>query len=305
MYQSYNDKEKENLAKYSALLKGFVTNGMEMLSERMNSKKTLRTDLASFLLFRQIMETGDAIGELIKIGCVNASKPLLRTLLECYCQLAYMFKDNEDRKALQFLYHYEIRKRDYYERLAYPKKGGSFFQKLKKDRLLQNEDIFQGQKQVYLNSINEITKTLNDQEYEPIKEEYSRTENKKGNKETRKVGKVKYWYELFDGPSNTESVLMQLEEPALYEFPYRDCSAYSHGEDIVHSNLESNGEDTVGISALRDIRQFSTIVDPTINLIGKSFKLFIENKVENKDLYKARLSPLMLTAFVLSKKDSL
>lgn len=58
----------------------------------------------------------DAIQELIKVGCVNASKPLVRSLLEFYFQLAYLLKDNEERKALQFLYHYHIRQQDYYKK---------------------------------------------------------------------------------------------------------------------------------------------------------------------------------------------
>ena len=93
-----------------------------MFEEKMHSKEILKTDLASFLLFRQVLEIGDSLVVLIQSGCINASKPLIRSLLECYFQLAYVFKNNEDRKALQFLYHYETRLKDYYEKLAYPKK---------------------------------------------------------------------------------------------------------------------------------------------------------------------------------------
>src|SRR5688500_1109274 len=130
MYQEYNLNDKKLLSELSDLIKGFTANGIEMLIRMLKSKESLKTDLATNLLFRQTLEMGDAIQELIKVGCVNPSKPLLRSLLEFYFQLAYLLKDNEERKALQFLYHYQIRQKDYYIKLTFLKTDGSFFIKL-------------------------------------------------------------------------------------------------------------------------------------------------------------------------------
>lgn len=102
MYHNHDENEKQNLLRLSALIEGFTKTGLEMFENTMNSKEILKTDMASFLLFRQTLEMGDALSTLIKLGCVNASKPLVRTLLECYFQLAYLFKENEERKAYSF-----------------------------------------------------------------------------------------------------------------------------------------------------------------------------------------------------------
>ncbi|SRR6266498_3779517 len=300
MYQEYTDKEKESLNNFSELIKAFVATGMEMLTQRMNSKETLRTDLASYLLFRQIMETGDAISELIKIGCINASKPLLRTLLECYFQLRYLFESDHDRKALQLLYHNEIRKKDYYENLAYPDKGGSFHQRLKNDKHLKGIDISNEQKEIYIDNIRKINETTNAVDYAEIKKEYNKIETEK-TKSKGKQYKVKYWYELFEGPKNAEGIMTKLKETALYEFIYRDCSSYSHGEDIIHPNLEPNDDITFGISALRDIRQLSIIANNAVMLIERSCLFFLKNKIDEPREFAEELLPFIEKAIEYRK----
>jgi hypothetical protein len=295
MFQDYNPHEKENLNKYSKLIKEFVDNGIIILSKKINSKANVRKDYASLFLFRQIVEVGDAISELIKIGCINACKPLLRTLFECYFQLHFLFKEDEDRKSLQLLYHNEIRKRDYYEKLAYPNKGGSFHQRLKNDRHLNEIDLSNEQKEIYIENIKKINTIINDFDYKDIKEEYDRIEKDK-EKANGKKYKVKYWYELFEGPKNAEGIMIILKETALYEFIYRDCSAYTHGEDLVHPNLEPSDESTFGISSLRDIRQLIVIANNAILLIERCCLLFLQYKVDNPKKYTEKFFPLVAKA---------
>ncbi len=142
--------------------------GHEMWLEKLNARESRKTEMASNLLFRQILEMGDAIQELIKVGCVNASKPLLRTLLECYFQFRYQIIDNEERKALLFFYHYEMRLKEYYRKLAFPKEGGSFFEKMKNDNLLKGSK-FNKQRQNYIDNIKKIEQTLSSDDYKKLR----------------------------------------------------------------------------------------------------------------------------------------
>lgn len=209
-------------------------------------------------------------------------------MLECYFQLVWLFEDNEERKALQFLYHNEIRLREFYEKLAFPEKDGSFFQKLKNDKHLKGVHLGQNQKKIYLENIRKIDETLNVIDYKEIANDYERTEWKKSKKPEKK-GKVSYWYELFDGPTSIDGLATKLKEAGLYEFIYRNCSSYAHGEDIVHPNLESLGKDTMGVSALRDLRQLEIIVDNVILLIRQSSLLFLKHKIFDNKLFTQRL----------------
>lgn len=303
MYHDYNENEKLNIARLASLIQGFTQTGLEMLENTMNSKENLKTDLASFLLFRQTLEMGDALGILIKLGSINASKPLVRTLLECYFQLAYLFNDNQERKALQFLYHYERRMKEYYENLAFPKKGGSYFEKLKKDKHLRHIAISTEQKKIYGENVKKIEKTLNEQGNKIIADEYTRTEIKKTKGKTGKKGKVSYWYELFDGPASVEGISIELDESGLYQFIYRNCSSYAHGEDIVHSNLVPYDEVSFKISPLRDLRQLSIVTNDILLLIERTCMLFLKNKVDDKKKYAEKFFPFVQAKKEYSKKS--
>lgn len=288
-----NKIDKYNPLELAELVKKFVITGWDMLTQSMNSKEILKTDLASFLLFRQILESGDALSVLIQAGCVNASKPLVRSLLECYLQMTYLLKSDEERKSMQFLYHYEARLKDYYEKLAFPEKGGSFFEKLKRDKHLKNEAESEEKKFIYIENIKKIEDVLNDNDNKEIAEEYLRTEIKKKNGKTGKIGRVSYWYELFDGPTSIEGISIELDEAALYQFIYRSCSSYAHGEDIVHTNLESYDDTTFKISELRDLRQLGLVSNNILLLIEHSCLNFLKAKADDKVQWAKHFLPLM------------
>jgi hypothetical protein len=287
MYQEYSEKEKKLLSSYSTLLENFTTIGMEVWRQKQNSQEILRHDLASLFLFRQILEMGDAISVLFKAGCINASKPLLRTLLECYLQLKYLFEINETQKGLQFMYHYETRLKEHNEKLAFPEKGGSYYEKLKKDKHLKGLDLPKWQKEIFSKNVEQINLAQNDVAYNDIKMEYERISKKR---------KVKYWYELFDGPTSAEEILKIVEEAALYEFIYRDCSKYAHGEDIVHTNLQGFDNDNYIIADLRDLRQLDTVAQTSIMLIERACLLFVNNKIKDSKEAVARFLPFVLEA---------
>ncbi len=292
MYQEHSKEEKTKITQLSDLVNNFVIVGWNMFTERMHSKEILKSDLASFLLFRQILEIGDSLFVLIQNGCINASKPLARSLLECYFQLAYVLEKDEDRKSLQFLYHYETRLKDYYEKLAYPEKGGSFFEKLKKDKHLKGDDESDEKKLIYIKNVRKINEVLDDEDNKLITEEYLRTEQKKKNKTTGKIGKVSNWYELFDGPANVEGIAIELNEAGLYEFIYRSCSSYAHGEDIVHANLDSHDGNSFKVSQLRDLRQLSIVGNNILLLIERACMIFLKNKIDKKEKWANVILPL-------------
>jgi len=293
MYQNVSENERKEISKLAGLLKGFTVVAGDMWEHKKNSSTILKTDLASLLLFRQILEMGDAINELIQVGCINASKALVRSLLEYYFQLKYLLNEEKERKALQFLYHYEMRLKEYYENLAMPEKGGSYFEKLKNDKHLKNDDISEEQKKVYKENVKKIETTLNGEDNKEIAKEYIRIQEKKKNPNTGKKGKVSYWYELYDGPTSIEGISIKLKEAALYQFIYRSCSSYSHGEDIVHANLESNDETTYKVSPLRDLRQLSIVGNNILLLIELSCMLFLSKMIDDKKPFAEKLLPFM------------
>ena len=124
-------------------------------------------------------------------------------------------------------------------------------------------------------------------------EEYLRTENKKKNPTSGKKGKVSYWYELFDGPTNIEVISARLELAGPYQIIYRDYSKYTHGEDIVHANLERYDDLTLKVCGLRDLRQLSRVANDILLVIELSCMLFLKNKTDDKKKYIEKFLPLM------------
>jgi len=292
MYRKHAKEDKQNLVNVSNLIRSFTRVGVEMLNTTMKSKIINRKELSPFLLFRQILEMSDALSVLIRSGCINASKPVVRSLLEAYFQLAYMFNGDEERKSLQFLFHYEKRQKEYYENLAFPKKGGSFFEKLKNDKHLKGTHLPQNQKIIYADNVKKIEAVLNEDEYKEISKEYTRTESNKANFKRGKKGKVSFWYELYNGPTSIEIVSVEMKEAALYEFIYRNCSSYAHIEDIVHVNLELHDDSSFKVSQLRDLRQLSIVTNNILLLVELSCFLFLKNKIVNKRKFAIKFAPL-------------
>ncbi|OIR05373.1 hypothetical protein GALL_124240 [mine drainage metagenome] len=303
MYQEFNSQQQKDLQEISELVHSFSSLGMDVIEHLLNASKIEKNKLASFFLFRQILEMGDAISVLINVGCINSCKPLIRSLIEYYFQLAYLLNENEERKSLQFFYHYEMQKKEYYERLVDNHKDFSFYKKLKNDKHLKNYQISKNQKLLYIENIEKIKDTLSNENNKEIEIEYKRTELKKSNPKNKKPGKVKYWYELFDGPTSIEIIATNLEEAALYELIYRDYSSYTHGEDIVHTNLIPTGPETMGISMLRDLRQLDMISKNAIVIVERSIYLFIRKKVSPKNLFADKLLPIVNKSQELKGKN--
>src|SRR5436189_5925868 len=102
MRQPFDEDTSKSLGLLSDLIKDFTDLGLEAWTKQLNDNENITTDLPANLLFRQILEASDGIYELVRVGCVNICKPLLRTCLECYWQLAFILMDDEERKARHF-----------------------------------------------------------------------------------------------------------------------------------------------------------------------------------------------------------
>jgi len=125
---------------------------------------------------------------------------------------------------------------------------------------------------------------LNEDSYAIIEDEYKSVQFKKRNRRG-KLGKIDYWFELFNGPTGIEELAKKVEESGLYEIYYRQCSSYLHGLDIVHNNLVFEDDENCRITFFKDIRKLDDIVGFAIVIFERSCLDFIVNKVNEKDEY--------------------
>lgn len=268
MRQVFEESIKNILKELSEFIKEYTDFGLEIWVARLKNYDNETSDLPANLLFRQVLEMSDAISELIKVGCVNPSRPLIRSALDCYFQLAYLLKDNEEKKALLFLYHYNHKRSQKLDRMINPEKNNSFNNKLKKDKNLKGFELSNQELRLAKEDFKNLNIALNSKLNENTAQEYGM--------------KKKVWYESLIGGNTIEQLATCLEESGLYELLYRDLSEFSHGTDIIHNNMKVVSETHVGLIALRDISDIKSVVDTTILILERSIRIFFDVKIHSK-----------------------
>ena len=277
MIDKLNTSNEKLLLESSEMIKSFNDFGLEVWIMRLRQYENNTADLPSNLLFRQILEAGDGIYELMKAGCINSCKPLLRMALDCYLQFAFLLEKDEQNRALHFLYHYNRNKLDSLEKVLFPEKENSLTKKIQNDLVMNEFALSEAEREMALKDYKTLQEILNSNENTDIAKEYGKKKRQK-------------WYQYFIDASTIEGLAKSLKRSAMYEIPFRMLSSFIHGEDILHSNMEFYEGGKVGIKSLRDISQLDFCVMNTIIILRASIFIFIQKKM-NSDrqlLFKLR-----------------
>lgn len=285
MRNIFNEQEEKVLLESSDRIKNFTDFGLEVWIARLNQYENNTYDLPSNLLFRQILEAGDGIFELIKIGCVNTAKPLLRMSLDCYLQLAFLLENEKEKRAAHFLYHYNRNRFYYLERILNPENENSIAKKLKNDDIMNEVSLTDEEKEMALVDYGTLREILNSDENAEVAKEY-------GEK------KRQVWYQVFINSPKIEDLAKTLRKSAMYEIIFRNLSSFIHGEDIIHSNVVFYPNEVVGLKSLRDTAQLNFVVTNTVIVLRRAILLFIESKM-NSD------RELILKLAAINKKKDL
>lgn len=285
MRNQFNEQEKKILLDSSDLLKAFTDLGLEIWIKRLQQYENNTYDLPSNLLFRQILEAGDGIFELIKLGCINTTKPLLRMALDCYLQLAFLLESEKERRAAHFLYHYNRNRFYYLDRIINPENENSISKKLKDDDLMNEVSLTDEEKEMALVDYETLKEILNSDENAKVAKEYG-------------IRRRQSWYQVFINSSKIEDLAKTLKKSAMYEIIFRNLSSFIHGEDIIHSNVVFYPNEIVGLKNLRDTTQLNFIITNTVIILRRAILLFIESKMDSD-----RELILKLVAVNKKKKD--
>lgn len=272
MRQIFENSTKKILNELSEFMYEYTDYGLEIWTDRLNNNVNDVLDLPANLLFRQVLEMSDAISELIKVGGINASQPLIRSSLDCYLQLSYLLKSDEKNKAMFFHYHYNLKRYNKLIRMISPEKENSLNKKLKRDKVLQGFELNAEEAEFVKKDLKKLTNTLKSEINKPIAEMYGEKQRKA-------------WYEFLLGHHAMDRLAEELEETGFYEIFYRDLSEFSHGSDILHTNMKLISDDKWGLLALRDISNLKNVVDVTILILEKSILKFLVAKISEKDKF--------------------
>jgi hypothetical protein len=269
MRNQFNEQDEKTLLESSNRIKDFTDFGLEVWINRLQQYENNTLDMPSNLLFRQILEAGDGIFELVKNGCINASKPLIRMALDCYLQLAFLLEKENEKRALHFLYHYNRNRLYYLERILKPENENSLANKLVTDDIMNEFSLTDEEKEMASVDYNTLQEILNSNENAEVAKEYG-------------MKRRQAWYQVFIKSSKIEDLAKSLKRSAMYEIIFRNLSSFIHGEDIIHSNVIFYPNELVGLKNLRDATQLNFIVSNTIIILRKSILLFIQAKMNSE-----------------------
>jgi hypothetical protein len=228
--------------------------------------------LPGFLFLRNQLEIIESIACLIGQSLIDPCRTFLRSALETYIQMDYLFGD-ELVRGKAFLVWNTHRNIQLYKKMdGVSEEYKQLKAKFDKDRFTKGSAP-----NTITDSADRIKNAesfLNKKEYEDIEKEYQRLKKLKG--------KTPNWYSLFNGPDNIEKLANQQSLSGLYEVLYRTWSKSSHGNDIIRGKISKNSAEQLEVIQLRvpGEAQFTTL--NCFNLAIMTLDSYVDNRLPEK-----------------------
>lgn len=176
-------------------------------------------DIGPFCLYRTIMDSVDAIDELVRESCGLGTQPVIRTAFEAVVSLEYVNGDDSARCGLAWFYAYLLNRKRTYELLKSTTPSGRTFAAAWER---QFGAAFQEPRDVD-KAIANLAGLLSKPHFAPIACEFKRMR--------KKIKRLPRWYSLFGGPENLRALAKSANREADYDFVYRYWSSIAHAHD--------------------------------------------------------------------------
>jgi len=237
------------LAPLADTLDGCVNCGTQVLGW-LNRPTSSYGDLAVVMLFRHVVEMMDGIAVLVRAGCAEPTKLLLRSMLESGLGLKYICETKvswEERTiAYQVCYAHE-RIRSYRRMDPSHQEGKHLKSVLEKDGLGQSIVAAQ---QDMSSQIENLERMLAKPEFAPVEAQYQSHRSKHPK-----------WYSLNSGPNSVQELANHLGYQVWYEILYRYWSEETHAADAIgHITRGSDGNACIeGLRHPRNLQQSASL----------------------------------------------
>ncbi len=228
--------------------------GTHVLTWDLKTAKGGDENIPIIQMFRNIIENVDAISILVKNSCIDASKPLLRTLLENFLQLEYLLENDSIKRSLNFLVW------DFHRQLHFAKKvkkgtkeNLDFLLNIRSDSSLTKNHQIPDFEDVDA-KIENINNLLAMPIYKHSVNEYQKLLLRK-----KSIDFIK-WYEFNQGPSSIKRIAKHLKRDAFYEIFYSSLSKSTHGNDIINGKISSDKNGKLSVIQIRFAKDAQMIV---------------------------------------------
>ncbi|MFZ5864682.1 MAG: DUF5677 domain-containing protein [Thermodesulfobacteriota bacterium] len=190
-------------------------------------------DLPPLMIYLHMIEMTDGIEQLVAGSCSGPIHPLLRTSLEGFISLEYLFKEHYEQRCRQWLVCHISEEINYYERFDTRTSRGHQFRQTLNDQGIKDD--------LQVDALEQLIGyrgQLDEPELKGIAEVYRRS-------------KQKTWYSLFNGPRNLRELAASVSKLAEYDLLYTQWSKTTHGRSASRY-LKELKSGTLAVLNLRD-----------------------------------------------------
>lgn len=254
------------------LIEEFVNFGSHIMNWDTHPTTKGEENIPPTMLFRHLLDLIDSISILVKQGCGDTSKLLIRGALEAVFALEYLFQKDTNQRAMAFLVMEIVREIKILKKLDPSTHEGTELNKI-----FENEKTLTGRN---LNSgydlkleVMQKENLFNLPQFQPAYLEYQKLKAKEKNPA---------WYRLFNGPKNIRDLAKHLKKESYYEPLYRKWSGSVHGTDIYLAKINHNNEAGVDIMQLRFVKDVEEVVQYSLSLSLHAFNLFVNNRIPQR-----------------------
>jgi hypothetical protein len=227
--------------------------------------------LPPLLFLRNQIELLEAASILVKESLIEPCYLLLRSLIETYFYLSYIFEKDTDRRSLCFIV-WDLQRTI---QLLH-KSDGTSAQAKEATAMYSMDKALKSSAFVYEKAQEQIRirlDFLSKPKYKAINEEYERVSRKT---------KSTYWFSLFEGPKSIKQLARQLELPGVYDGFYGILSNSIHGTDIIRNKLSSNGKGQLEVKQIRLPNGIRYVMMSFLHFSDLSFEIYLKNRAPQK-----------------------
>lgn len=272
---SNNEPYLQNiLNQYSDFFEKLVNLGSNLIEWDVEKKRKGRDNHIPTLFLRNLIELCDSLSILVRKSSIDPSKIIIRSLLENSISLIYMIKNNETQNTLSYIVWKTNQEISYYKQFLTNEDN---HRNLKKNLIQEgNEKILNevSNSKIIKEIISNKIALLKTKKLKLIQKEYYRT---KGKKKT-----VKYWYNLFDGPSNFFELCKYSNKLFVYEFFYRNYSENVHTIDLLKGFATTEESNKAQIIQIRDFQDCERIFSVIGTIMLETYSNYVKERIPEK-----------------------
>jgi hypothetical protein len=266
---------KSNLDSFANVLEEVVNFGSTIMFSEIRTKPEGEESIPAIMLFRHYLDIVDSISILVRSGCGDTSKILIRAAFETKLFLEYLFEKETDNRSRAYLVMDIISQLEKVKKiLPSSPEGKEFYKNLNDEGFFKDLEIPESSLIEIESFIRDKEKLLHSHPYQIAYKEYLRLRNK-----------VRFpnWYEFYNGPKSLKQLSTYLNQSSAYKLMYNEWSGAVHATDIYRGKVsKSEVPNMSNFVQLRYFKDVQEIVKHSITQSLKLFRLYIDSRTPEK-----------------------